>query len=115
MNTVPAEPCEYVVLPLSIITHTPTLKHNRYYTIKFTMRKGDTYTFRSNDRTDIRRWEQAIVMARALSEGILLPALGYDEAASNTSTPDILRSSSVESRGDVHVHREKDKEEEEEE
>ena len=42
-------------------------------------------------------------MARALSEGILLPAVGYDEAASNTSTPDILRSSSVESRGDVSM------------
>ena len=73
------------------------------------MRNGDTYTFRSNDRTDIRRWEQAIVMARALSEGILLPALGYDESSSNTSTPDMLRTSSVESRGEVSMSMEKKK------
>ena len=36
-------------------------------------------------------------MARALSEGILLPALGYEESTSRNSTPDIRRSSSVES------------------
>ena len=84
MSTIPSEPSEY-------------------YTIKITMQSGDTYTFRSNDRTDIRHWEQAIVMARALSEGILLPSLGLATASSTPTLLGDLRNSSVESRGDVSM------------